>query len=126
MVKLTYKAKALQIQIKRKEIKMENNTKSLFKNKLTTKLISLFLTLLIIFFAVSSIIYAEAAEAIMGLGGEEAASSLSDNDTSLGGAGIYEAEELREENVKHFRLEDGSYVAAQYPLAVHISDGEGR
>ena len=104
---------------------MENNTKSLFKNKLTTKLISLFLTLLIIFFAVPSIIYAEAAEAIMGLGSEEAASFLSDNDTSLSNAGIYEVEELREENVKHFRLEDGSYVAAQYPLAVHISDGEG-
>ena len=38
---------------------------------------------------------------------------------------IYEDEELREANVKHFRLDDGSYVAAQYPFAVHTKDEDG-
>lgn len=37
----------------------------------------------------------------------------------------FEVEELREESVKHFRLEDGSYVAAQYDAPVHYLDENG-
>ena len=39
---------------------------------------------------------------------------------------VGEAEELREETVKHFRLSDGTYIAAQYTEPVHYrtSDGE--
>lgn len=37
----------------------------------------------------------------------------------------YEEISLREGNVKHFRLEDGSYVAVQYPSLVHEQDEEG-
>ncbi len=37
----------------------------------------------------------------------------------------FEVEELREESVKHFRLEDGSYVAAQYDMPVHYLDDNG-
>lgn len=36
-----------------------------------------------------------------------------------------EVEELREENVKHFRLSDGSFVAAQYAEPVHYQDADG-
>lgn len=36
----------------------------------------------------------------------------------------YEVEEQREAAVKHFRLSDGSYVAASYPTAVHYAVGE--
>lgn len=36
-----------------------------------------------------------------------------------------EVEELREENVKHFRLSDGSFVAAQYAEPVHYKDADG-
>ena len=36
-----------------------------------------------------------------------------------------EAEELREENVKHFRLSDGTFVAVNYGMAVHYEDSDG-
>ncbi len=38
---------------------------------------------------------------------------------------IIELTEKREANVKHFRLSDGSYIAAQYPVAVHTKDENG-
>lgn len=37
----------------------------------------------------------------------------------------FEVVELRDESVKHFRLEDGSYVAAQYDVPVHYLDKNG-
>ena len=39
---------------------------------------------------------------------------------------IYELESLREESVKHFRLEDGSYIAVQYSNPVHTLDDNGK
>ena len=39
---------------------------------------------------------------------------------------VFEVEELREETVKHFRLEDGSFVAAQYNNPVHYLDDNGQ
>lgn len=36
-----------------------------------------------------------------------------------------EVEELREENVKHFRLSDGSFIATQYSEPVHYKDANG-
>lgn len=38
---------------------------------------------------------------------------------------IVEVNSLREENVKHFRLSDGSYEAVVYPYAVHRKDSNG-
>lgn len=38
---------------------------------------------------------------------------------------VFEVKELRESNVKHFRLEDGSYIAAQYDVPVHYLDSNG-
>lgn len=37
----------------------------------------------------------------------------------------FEVDELRDESVKHFRLEDGSYIAAQYDVPVHYLDENG-
>ena len=37
----------------------------------------------------------------------------------------FEVTELREESVKHFRTEDGTYVAAQYDVPVHYMDANG-
>ena len=37
----------------------------------------------------------------------------------------FEVEDLRSEFVKHFRLEDGSYIAAQYDVPVHYLDENG-
>lgn len=39
---------------------------------------------------------------------------------------VYELEELREENVKHFRFPDGSNRAVVYSTPVHRKDGEGK
>ena len=36
-----------------------------------------------------------------------------------------EVEELREENTKHFRLSDGTFVAVDYGMAIHYEDSEG-
>ncbi len=38
---------------------------------------------------------------------------------------LFEEESLREENVKHFRLDDGSYIAVQYDTPVHYQDANG-
>ena len=38
---------------------------------------------------------------------------------------VFEDVNLREEYVKHFRLEDGSYIAAQYEKPVHYLDEDG-
>ncbi len=97
--------------------------------KISTRLISLFLSLLLFFLAVPPIIYAEAAEAVKGEESENASSALDGsyekkNEYSYDGE-LYEVVELREENVKHFHLADGSYIAAEYPSAVHIPDGNG-
>ena len=51
---------------------------------------------------------------------EEIAAKLKEVST-----GIFEIESLREENVKHFRLEDGSYQAIIYLNPVHRKNAEG-
>ena len=38
---------------------------------------------------------------------------------------VYEILGRREENVKHFRLGDGSFVAVQYDAPVHYLDADG-
>lgn len=38
---------------------------------------------------------------------------------------IFEVESMREENVKHFRLEDGTYRAITYDRPIHIKDEKG-
>lgn len=38
---------------------------------------------------------------------------------------VVEIKELRDENVKHFRLEDGTYIAAQYDVPIHYLDENG-
>ena len=42
------------------------------------------------------------------------------------GLGILEIESLREESSKHFQLEDGSYQAIAYGMAVHRKDANGK
>ena len=38
---------------------------------------------------------------------------------------IGEVEEKREESIKHFRMSDGSFVAAQYAEPIHFQDTDG-
>ena len=87
------------------------------------KIISLVLTFLIVFYLVPASVYAE------GLNNDTVVSenAVSENEEiSTYDPGIYEVTELREANVKHFRLEDGSYVAAQYNYPVHYTDENGQ
>lgn len=39
--------------------------------------------------------------------------------------GVYEVTKLREESVKHFSLEDGTYMAVMYGSPVHTKDADG-
>ena len=99
------------------------------KTKIFTRITTFILALLIVFYAVPGVVYTEAAEAIgnIELGGSKA------NETENGKKDIYsfvgEAYEdmtLREENVKYFHLEDGSYIAAQYDHPVHLLNEDNR
>ncbi|MBQ1261171.1 MAG: DNRLRE domain-containing protein, partial [Clostridia bacterium] len=97
------------------------------KKTIVTKVISFILSMLILFYAVPSVVYAETIDALSNLGSDE--SSISVENSSSGAdfkLPMYEVEELREENVKHFKLSDGSYVAAQYNYPVHYEDENGR
>ena len=87
------------------------------------KILSLVLSFLIIFYLVPISAVAEGLNNDM---------TVSDNSVSKNEENniytpeIYEVTELREENVKHFRLEDRSYVAAQYNYPVHYTNDNGQ
>ena len=55
---------------------------------------------------------------------EKAQNNISQEDRSAISE-LFELEELREETVKHFRLEDGSIIAVQYDDPVHYLDTDG-
>ena len=87
-----------------------------------TKILSLILSFLIIFYLVPSSVFAEALESDTTV----LDNSVSENEENTTYTPeIYEVTELREENVKHFRLADGSYVAAQYNYPVHYTGENG-
>ena len=88
-----------------------------------TKILSLILSLLIIFYLVPISVFAE------GLDNDTTVSNSSmsvNEESNTYTPEIYEVIELREENAKHFRLEDGSYVAAQYKYPIHYTDENGQ
>ena len=92
------------------------------KTNVVMRAIAFLLSLLMTFYAIPSVIYAEMSDALGSLSSGSA--SDSDKSTSLD-VPIYEEENLREESVKTFRMPDGSYVAAVYPTAVHRQDELG-
>ena len=117
---------------------MKKNFKEIIRffkrNKAFTKCLSFMLSLTLLFYVIPSTIYAKVANAI------ETKENAYDNtvivtDSSSGADDIttenvldgilFEATEMREENVKHFRLSDGRYVAAQYNYPVHVLDENG-
>ena len=92
--------------------------------QLYTKAMSMLLTLVILFLAIPVNIYAEIAEAIPESKGEVINHADEESQATVQRE-IYEDISLREINTKHFRLPDGSYVAAQYPYAVHYVAEDG-
>ena len=91
------------------------------RNRVFTRSIAMILSLVLLFYVVPSVVYAEIADA----------AEKSDTATDIGSAEsvknteVYEDTSLREESVKHFRLSDGTYVAAQYAYPVHYLSDEG-
>ncbi len=92
--------------------------------------LSLLLTVLLIFYVIPATVYAEVGSAFSD---EETAETATESTvTENNGANaldytpvLYEVTDLREEGVKHFHLEDGSYMAAQYAYPVHYLDDSG-
>ena len=87
-----------------------------------TRILSFVLSLLIVFYILPTSVFAEAIENDTAVS-DNSVSENEEKDSYY--SQIYEITELREENVKHFRLEDGSYVAAQYNYPVHYTDESG-
>ena len=100
------------------------------------RLLALLLTAVMAFCAIPMVAYAEewrSAEASATSDASDTSASASNAEGSTVTADtpsdidlpIVEVVELREESVKHFRLPDGTYVAAQYPSPVHVQDENG-
>ena len=94
-----------------------------------TRLISLVLSLLILFYVTPITVSAKAPDS-ENSDSEEAVGAVASDADELSSAlgqleGIHEVESLRSENVKHFRLPDGSYVAAEYNFPVHYLTENG-
>ncbi len=103
------------------------------RHSICTRAIAMTLSIVLLFYVIPSAVFAEAAD-LLSSDESDASSSVTDvealdsavtGNTDAPRGELYEAEPLREEYVKHFHLEDGSYVAAQYPLPVHYMDGNG-
>ncbi|MBQ7363870.1 MAG: hypothetical protein IJW48_05435, partial [Clostridia bacterium] len=111
--------------------KMLTDFRRVFCKQGFLKLLSAVLCLLLCFYVVPPVLYAEAAEAIGSIGDTDDVLSdyvnnaETEEDTTNYISEVYEITELREESVKHFRREDGSFVAAQYTSPVHYMDDNG-
>ena len=98
-------------------------------NKITAKILSMFLAILFVFYALPLSAIAEGISNLSSDNGTDIASSDSAANQSTKATtylnDVYEDISLREESVKHFRLEDGSYIATQYSSPVHYRDESG-
>ena len=96
--------------------------KKMLSGKVATKLLSAILSAVLLFYVIPTVVYGEVAGLFESEPSEESSSG-----TSYGYINeMHEVESLREESVKHFKLEDGSYVAAQYNYPVHYADEDGK
>ena len=91
------------------------------KTKVFTSALSLFLAILIMFYTIPATVFAAESYAL-----PESVEAMADS-LPYGAPTVepFEVVELREENVKHFRTEDGSFVAAMYDYPVHYYDENG-
>ena len=100
------------------------------RNRALTKIISFALSLILVFYVIPSTIYTKAAELLDGSDEpisevDASSSSAGSTNTSQPTGVLFEDISLREESVKHFHLEDGTYLAAQYNYPVHTLDSDG-
>ena len=112
------------------ETKLHEIAKFIRRNKALTKALSFTLCLVLLFYVIPSTIYTKAAELFKedsNLDEESSSNSANGADTSPESEAevLFEDISLREESAKHFRLSDGTYVAAQYNYPVHFEDENG-
>lgn len=104
--------------------KLESIFRKASRAKLGIRILSLALTVIFIFYGIPETIYAEVggadSESASSADSLEEAPYLYDSEGA-----VFEDVSLREESAKHFHLEDGSYVAAQYSYPIHILDDDG-
>ena len=89
------------------------------------RVLSMILTLALLISCIPNQVYALAGEALANLLEKEEATEETVETPNETKRGVYEVTELREANVKHFALEDGTYTAVMYGSAVHTQDAEG-
>ena len=106
--------------------KESEKTSSVKSGRWFIKITSLILSVLVVFFMIPVVSYAEmieTAEELLSAKPEKAEEKISLSYTSEDPA--YELVEMREERAKYFRMEDGTYVVASYEYPVHtMQDGE--
>ena len=106
---------------------MENKKQKITKGTLSMwiKTVACVLSLLLVFYSVPTHVFAEIVDAIdMALDGGDEGTSIAEADTGSK-KDVFEVIDRREETVKHFRTDDGSFVAVQYNLPVHERDEKG-
>ena len=104
------------------------------KHTFFIKMLSVLLALLLTVFVVPATVYADVIDMVTEALHNDSSdaptpeTSPSDVDSLLTRVGedVFEDIDLREENVKHFRLADGSYSAYLYDMPVHILDENGK
>ena len=104
---------------------MESHRNLLTKRSFSAwiKMVACILSILLVMYAVPTIVYAELIDALESSNSAEDAVSVEEKETSTGT--VFEVVERREETVKHFRTEDGSFTAVQYNVPVHEKDENG-
>ena len=91
------------------------------------KTLAYLLSILLIFYAVPANVYAELIETVesaLDNASEETIAEEVEEETETKKA-VFEVTDRREETVKHFRTEDGSFTAVQYGIPVHEKDENG-
>ena len=96
-------------------------------HKLGLGTLSVFLSILMIVYLIPLSVYADLAPTIEGNEDTTAPVEQTEQitDESTPPDAMFELTDRREQNVKHFRLSDGSIVAAQYAAPVHEQDENG-
>ena len=104
---------------------MENHRNLLTKRSFSAwiKTVACILSILLVMYAVPTIVYAELIDALESNNAAEDAVSVEEKETSTGT--VFEVVDRREETVKHFRTDDGSFTAVQYNVPVHEKDENG-
>ena len=105
-------------------MKMENNKRFMTRRAFSMwiKTVACVLSILMMLYAVPTNVFAELIDAIDGAL-ENQADEVTVEDTLK--KEVFEVIDRREETVKHFRTEDGSFTAVQYNVPIHEKDENG-